>query len=284
MRDLEAALNGSICIAIEVVTLPSIIPLPFLFSYFFCCLPFPIPLPPSLFQLTFKCRSGLVYQAFSYCIRSFLQFIRACILNLAPTQIAPSTHDAPALSLLTLHAHARAIGRQLTFVWAVCENAGVKRGAQLLSYLYECVVTGSHSVWEQGIFRFFLQHVSLPYLNFVYEWMYLLFLPDFLSFFDMHIYFGRIADPFEEFIVSVSPNIRELAEKPDVQFWNEGYKVLYIFKYYVVHPSQARESEYIPKYLRNLLHPIHYCGKALHILRLTEQSNLQVSICILLSC
>ena len=41
-------------------------------------------------------------------------------------------------------------------------------------------------------------------------------------------YEGRIADPFEEFVVMSSIRLSELSERPDETFWQEAYLVCFI--------------------------------------------------------
>jgi hypothetical protein len=121
-------------------------------------------------RTNFPFRHGLVCQSFAHTIAMFLQFIRACIIDLRP---APS---AQRLTLLEVAAHARAMNAQLAFVRGLCETQ--KKGAALLGYLYDQVRTAAYSVTHQALLRLFLQSAARPYLSFVHSWMYLYTFPD----------------------------------------------------------------------------------------------------------
>jgi len=104
----------------------------------------------------------------------FLQFIRACIIDLRSP--APNVK----LTILEVAAHARAMNAQLAFVHGLCETQ--KKGAALLGYLYDEVRKAAHSVTQQALLRLFFQSAARPYLSFVHSWMYL-FVPSFILFF-----------------------------------------------------------------------------------------------------
>eukprot|EP00026_Physarum_polycephalum_P000573 Phypoly_transcript_00574.p1 GENE.Phypoly_transcript_00574~~Phypoly_transcript_00574.p1 ORF type:complete len:1439 (+),score=257.01 Phypoly_transcript_00574:52-4317(+) len=177
-------------------------------------------------------RRGLVCQAFAHTIAMFLQFIRACIIDLRP---AP---HAQRLTLLEVAAHARAMNMQLAFVRLLCNTQ--KRGAALLGYLYDEVRRAAHSVTHQALLRLFLQSAARPYLAFVHSW----------------IYDGRIADPYGEFVVTSSLELPHLSAHPDERFWHDAYLL-------------RDTEEYVPNFIQNVLAPMYYCGMALHVLRLT---------------
>ncbi|XP_051979419.1 gamma-tubulin complex component 6 isoform X1 [Xyrauchen texanus] len=188
----------------------------------------------SRFSLSSDSQKGLVFQAFTGCLRRYLHYYRACVLS------TPAS-----LSLLTIGCHFRKLGRQLRYLSELCcvdEITGVGRatfpvGVKLLSYLYN-EAQSNCSNENHPVLLSLLKSSCEPYTRFVSDW----------------VYGGVFRDVYKEFMIEVNEDYLTYRDK---NFWTQGYTLI------------SRDAEdCVPVFLKHIANDVYVCGKTINLLKI----------------